>query len=229
MNEVTKKRLFILNNLFIFITTVITVTVTLTLGSWAARKDGGPFAYWQHIVTFTILSNIFLGIVSLIAACIGLSNFKSGKALPKQLFTWYLIASSSAMLTCITVLFFLAPTRAASGKDYFDMILGPMFFLHFFNPILSAITYIFLSGNKKATLNDRLLAIIPPVLYAAPYIICVVFLRVWPDFYGLTFGGKDYLLFVVLAVFLILIFSISSLLAFLHNRFAVQKYDGVHK
>ena len=214
----TKKRLYIAGNLFIFITTVIAVTVTLIFGSWAARKDGGPFAYWQHIVTFTILSNIFLGIISLVAACIGLYHLKSGKALPKKLLTWYLVASTSAMLTCLTVLFFLAPVRAASGKDYFDMVLGPMFFLHFFNPILSAVIYIFFSGRKKATIKECVLSLIPPAIYAAPYVICVVIIHIWPDFYGLTFGGKDYLLFLVIVIFGAITFSISSLLAYCHNR-----------
>ena len=218
----TKKRIFITNNLFIFITTVIMVTITLVFGSWAARKDGGPFAYWQHIVTFTILSNIFLGIIAGISAIIGLKRLKSGKSLPRKLLTWYLIASSSGMLTCLTVIFFLAPMRAASGKDYFDMVLGPMFFLHFFNPVLSAITYVFFSGKFKATMRDRLLAMLTPIIYGAPYIICVAIIHVWPDFYGLTFGGRNYLIFLVFAVFCAFIFGISSLLAFCHNRYILK-------
>ena len=213
-----KKRLFIASNLFIFITTIIMVTITLIFGSWAARKDGGPFEYWQHIVTFTILSNILLGIVAGVSACIGLYRFKSKEFLSRRLLTWYLIAATSAVLTCLTVLFFLAPARAASGRDYFDMVLGPMFFLHFFNPILAAITYIFFSGTKKATMRDRLLSLLPLIIYSIPYLICVVILHIWPDFYGITFGGQLVYVPLVFIGFCAVIFGIASALSYCHNR-----------
>ncbi len=218
--DITKRRLFVANNLFIFVMTAVMVTITLTFGSWAARKDNGPFTYWQHVVTFTILSNIFLGIVALVAAIIGHKRAKTNRPLPRKLLTWYLIATTSGMLTCLTVVFFLAPVRAASGKDYFDMVLGPMFFLHFFDPILAAITYIFLSGKSRTATKDRFLSMLPPIIYAAPYIICVAIIHIWPDFYGLTFGGRYYLLFFVAIAFLFIVFGISSMLAFFHNKCA---------
>ena len=218
MKQINKKRLFVLNNLFIFIMTAIFVPVTLIFGSLASRKDGGPFAYWQHIVTFTILSNILLGIVALIAAFIGYRKLKDRQPLPKKLLTWYLVSTTSGMLTVLTVILFLAPMRAASGKNYFDMILGPMFFLHFFNPVLAAITYTFLSGNQKTTKIECLLSLLPPIIYAVPYFVCVVIIHIWPDFYGLTFGGQNHLIIFVCAVFCAIVYGISSLLAYCHNR-----------
>ncbi len=213
-----KKRLFIISNLFIFITTAIMVPVTLIFGSVASQKDGGPFEHWQHIVTFTILSNIFLGLVAGVSACIGISRLKSKKDLPKPLLTWYLVAATSTMLTCLTVLFFLAPARAASGKDYFDMILGPMFFLHFFNPILAAITLIFFTDGHKLTLRSRLLSLVPPIVYAIPYVINVVFLETWPDFYGFTFGGNPVLTPLSFVGVCLIVFTVASLLSYCHNR-----------
>lgn len=234
------RKAFIYLNLFIFITMVIAVTSTLIFGSRATRLDadsaagaaqliGGVFGgtkieHWHHIVSFTILSNIFLGIVALISAIIALKTQK--KDLTQKLATWYLIAASSAMLTCLTVVFFLAPMRAISGKNYFDMLLEQMFFLHFLNPILSAICYIFFFETKeKVGLRPRLLAILPPVLYSSPYIICVCVIKCWPDFYGLTFGGKYYIIPLVYLVFCFVMFGISSLLATLHNHFLKQKTD----
>ena len=70
MKKINQNRLFIINNALIFTLTATFVPITLIFGSVASQKDGGPFAYWQHIVTFTILSNIFLGIIALIAACL---------------------------------------------------------------------------------------------------------------------------------------------------------------
>lgn len=212
-----KKKLFIINNLFIFITTIVAVSIVLIFGSRAVRIDGISNPYWQQIATFTILSNIFLGLVALVAAVIGIINYKK-RQLPKALSTWYLVATSSGMLTVLTVLLFLAPMRAINGKNYFDMLLEPMFFLHFFNPILAAITFIFFSGNTKVGLKSRLLATLPIIFYAIPYITCVVILKIWPDFYGVTFGGRYYLTPLVFMVFCLVLFGISSGIAALHNK-----------
>ena len=205
-------------NAFIFVTSAIAIPVTLTVGSRAARLDGSTgFAYWQHIATFTILSNIFLAGVVLAAVIIWFKT-KDYKKLPSTFLVWYLSASSAAMVTCLTVLLFLAPMRAIGGKDYFDMLLEPMFFLHFLNPILSAVTFIFLTGHQTLPKKSRFLATIPIVVYAIPYCLNVIFLHTWPDFYGITFGGKYYLTPIVFIVFWLLIFSVDNLLLFFRRK-----------
>jgi hypothetical protein len=213
-----KLKCFIVINALIFLFTVTVVPITLIFGSVASQKDHLPFAYWQHIATFTILSNIFMGIIALIATIYGIRSFKNERSLPKALNTWYLIATTSVALTFITVVLYLAPSRVLSGKNFFDMLIGPMFFLHFLDPILAIITYIFFFNEHKATLRDRLLALIPPILYAIPYILFIAILRIVPDFYGLTFGGRYYLTSLVATVFGLLVFGISSLLSYCHNR-----------
>ena len=71
-----KRQVFVWLNLAIFAMMLIAVISTLIFGSRAARLDGGAAAgafqltdgtfngikieYWFHIVSFTILSNIFL-------------------------------------------------------------------------------------------------------------------------------------------------------------------------
>lgn len=210
-----KRLLYIINNLFIFITTAIAVPVTLIFGSRALRLDGVTYPYWMQIVTFTLLSNIFMSIVALVAAVIAIKNHKKSQ---KTLNTWYFVAASACTLTFLTVVFFLSPMRALNGKNYFDMLLEPMFFLHFLNPVLAAITFVFLSGNTKINLKSRFLAVIPIALYAIPYIICVVVLKIWPDFYGVTFGGRYYLTPLVFVVFCFALFCIASGLAFFHNK-----------
>ena len=231
------RKKFIYLNLFIFVAMVIAVTSTLIFGSRAARLDGGAAAgafqledgtfggvkieYWHHVVSFTILSNIFLGIIALISAIVALKNPK--KEISKRMSTWYLIAASSGMLTFLVVIFFLAPMRAVGGKNYFDMLLEQMFILHFLNPILGAISYIFFINKEKTEMKPRLLAILPPVIYASPYIFCVCIIKVWPDFYGLTFGGNNWVIPIVFVVFCAFMFGISSSLALLHNRFSVAK------
>ena len=231
------RKRFIWINIIIFIFMVAAVTSTLIFGSRATRIDGGALAgitelidnsfagvkisYWHHIVSFTILSNIFLGIIALIAGFLAAKNPK--KEVSKGLSTWYLVACSSGMLTVLTVIFFLAPMRAVSGKNYFDMLLEQMFFLHFLNPVLATINYIFFMNKEKTELKPRLLAILPPVIYAAPYIFCVCIIKVWPDFYGLTFGGNNWIIPIIFALMCAIMFGISSLISFLHNRFSCPK------
>lgn len=229
------RKIFITINLFIFVTMLIAVISTLIFGGRATRLDAGTTAgaaqlasgafggvkieHWHHIVSFTILSNIFLGLVAFISAVIAIRHPK--KELPAKLATWYLVAASSTMLTFLTVLFFLAPMRAISGRNYFDMLLEQMFFLHFLNPILGAICYIFFFKTEtKIGLKPCLLALLPPIIYAFPYIICVCILHCWPDFYGLTFGGNNYLIIPIFIAFCLFMFGISSTLAALHNHFS---------
>lgn len=236
------RKIFIILNLFIFVAMVIAVASTLIIGSRATRLDDGTSAgsaqltngtfgnvkieHWHHIVSFTILSNIFLGIVALISAIVALKNPQ--KELPRKLSTWYLVAASSTMLTCITVIFFLAPMRAIGGKNYFDMLLEQMFFLHFLNPILGAICYIFFFETKeKISFKPCLLAILPPVIYSTPYIFYVCIIKSWPDFYGLTFGGRYYIIPFVYLIFCSVMFVISTSLAAFHNHFFKTKQNKI--
>ncbi len=214
----SKDRLFIIINIFIFITMLIAVPVTLTVGSRASRLDNLGIPHWQNIVTFTLLSNIFLGITALVTAIIKYRSSKHRQKSPAYFDAWYLIATTAGMVTFLTVILFLAPMRAVNGKDYFDMILEPMFFLHFLNPVLASISYMFLFKDHKATLKSRFMAILPIVFYAVPYVLCVAVFKIWPDFYGLTFGGKYYLMPLVFIAFSLMSFLIASVLSYFHNK-----------
>ena len=232
------RKIFIGINLFIFVTMVIAVISALMFGSRGTRLDAGTTAgaaqlvdgafggvkvqYWHHIASFTILSNIFLGVIALISAIIAIKNPK--KPFSSKISTWYLIAATSAMLTFLVVIFFLAPMRAMNGKNYFDMLLEQMFFLHFLNPILGAVSFVFfLNTKEKIGLKPRLLSILPPVIYSTPYMLCVCVIKCWPDFYGLTFGGKYYLIPLDYLVVCGIMFGVSSALVALHNRFSVTE------
>ena len=210
----SRNRYFIVINLLIFVFALIAVPVSLTVGSRSSRLDHLTMPHWQHIVTFTLLSNIFLSITALITAIIKMRRQNT----PPSLDTWYLTAATAGMITFLTVILFLAPMRAMNGKDYFDLLLEPMFFLHFLNPVLAAISFMFLLKDHKTTLKSRLIAMLPILIYAIPYILFVVILQIWPDFYGLTFGGKYYLMPLVFAVFSLISFLIASVLSYFHNK-----------
>lgn len=216
----SKKRTlwFTIVNAFLFLTTIIVTYITLRYGTVAGQVDTNVEQGWFYIVTFTVQSNIFLGVIAFVGMIFGLLNLKKNKPIPHALLTWYLVASSAAMLTAFTVIFFLAPARAVLGRNYFDMLLGPMFFFHFFNPFLSAAALIYLTPSTKLTKKDRLFALLPPFLYAIPYILNVAILHTWYDFYGFTFGGNNWAILPVFTVISLVTFGIASLLAYLHNH-----------
>ena len=200
-----KTKIFIINNLIIFLLAAIAVPVTLIVGSRTTRLDNSPYPYWMHIVSFTLLSAIFMGLVAGISAFTTLFAKLRGIPVPgkKAMRNWYLAASTASMITCLTVVCFLAPMRVAKGGNYFDPLLETMFFLHFFNPVFSVITYILTADKTKITFKTLFLSALPFIIYSAVYALCVIVFKVWPDFYGLTFDGKYYLVPIVFIVFVI--------------------------
>lgn len=209
---------FTIINAFLVLTTIIVTYITLSFGTVAGQVDTGASYGWMYIVTFTVQSNLLLGLIALINLIFGIRNFTKNKPIPRAALTWYLVASSAAMLTALTVMFFLAPIRAVSGRNYFDMLLGPMFFFHFFNPFLSAAAFIYLTPRIKFVRPDCFLALLPPIAYAAPYILNVVILQNWPDFYHFTFGGHYFAILPVFIMISSVTFGIATALVKFHNH-----------
>lgn len=218
--DLPKKRTlwFTIVNAFLVLTTIIVTYITLRFGTVAGQVDTGAAYGWMYIITFTVQSNILLGLIALINLIFGIRNLKKDKPIPRAALVWYLVASSAAMLTALTVIFFLAPVRAVGGCNYFDMLLGPMFFFHFFNPFLSAAAFVYLTPRIKFARPDCFLAFIPPVAYAAPYILNVIILENWPDFYHFTFGGHYFAILPVFIVISSITFGIATVLVKLHNH-----------
>ena len=220
MDNLPKKRMFwfTIVNAFLVLTTIIVCYITLRFGTVAGQVDTGTSYGWEYIITFTVQSNLLLGLIALINLIFSIRNLKYSKPIPRAVFNWYLVASSAAMLTALVVIFFLAPLRAFSGRNYFDMLLGPMFFFHFFNPFLSAAAFIYLTPKIKFARPDCFLALIPPIAYAGPYILNVIILQNWPDFYHFTFGGHNWAILPVFIVISTITYFIAALLAHLHNH-----------
>jgi len=209
---------FAIVNAFLFLTTIIVSYITIAFGTVAGQVDTNVEYGWFYIATFTVQSNILLGIVALLGVIFSIRSLKKNKPIPRKFLVVYLMAASAAMLTALTVIFFLAPIRAVGGKNYFDMLLGPMFFFHFFNPFLSAAAFIYLTPAIRFAKDDGYPALLPPAIYAVPYILNVVILHTWYDFYGFTFGGKNWAIIFVFIVISSVTFSISRLLVYLHNH-----------
>lgn len=205
-----KKTLFNLINLYFLISTILVTYFTVAFGTVAGQVDTGSSYGLSYLATFTVESNIFLGLTALVSLIATRKN--------KQNPTLYLIAATLVVLTCLVVVLYLSPLRVAAGKGYFDMLMGPMFFFHFFNPLLAALTLIFLfPSREKLTLKSRLFALLPLSLYGVFYFAGVI-AGLFPDFYSLTFSGRYYFIPLVVLIIASLVFGIASTLAHFYNR-----------
>lgn len=205
-----KKTLFNLANIYFLISTILVTYFTVAFGTVAGQVDTGSSYGLSYLATFTVESNIFLGLIALVS----LIATRKNKPNP----TLYLIAATLVVLTCLVVVLYLSPLRVAAGKGYFDMLLGPMFFFHFFNPLLAALTLIFLfPSREKLTLKSRLFALLPLSFYGVFYFAGVI-AGLFPDFYSLTFSGRYYFIPLVVLIIASLVLAVASTLAHFYNR-----------
>lgn len=205
-----KKTLFNLANIYFLISTILVTYFTVAFGTVAGQVDTGSSYGLSYLATFTVESNIFLGLTALVSLIATRKN--------KQNPTLYLIAATLVVLTCLVVVLYLSPLRVAAGKGYFDMLMGPMFFFHFFNPLLAALTLIFLfPSREKLTLRSRLFALLPLSLYGVFYFAGVI-AGLFPDFYSLTFSGRYYFIPLVVLIIASLVLAVASTLAHFYNR-----------
>lgn len=220
--EIVLKVIALIANLFLFVNSVV-ICINAPLNGYRFGDivvPGGDPSYFRY---FTNLSNLYMGIVSFAITIYLIKNFKKDFYLPKWLRIVELSGVTSLMLTFFTVLLFLAPTHAMNGNNYFDMYLNDMFFFHFFNPLVAFFIFLVLLKGDKLNYKEALFGMIPMVLYAIFYTIFV--LTGGDDFYGFTFGGKFYLLPIVIPVMLLVTYLISFLSSFLYNVIYKNKQE----
>ncbi len=166
---------------------------------------------------FTNLSSILAAVVALFLFIYNIIHFKDDKPLPRWASLVALGASTGVALTFITVVFFLAPTSAIQNGNYWLMFSNEMIFTHALTPIMSCVVFVFLSKHERLTFKDAFFGVIPMGVYAVFY-ITFYFTKVWPDFYGFTFGGKNWLIVVVLPIMISVTYLISWLLSLTTKR-----------
>ena len=124
-----------------------------------------------------------------------IKHIKEEASLPKWLSVLHLASTTSLTLTMMTVICFLGPTQ---GFDL--MYKEDMLFYHLIHPLLTILSF-FLFKHPKYLIRESLYGIIPMGVYGIFYSTFVL-THVWDDFYGFTFGGKTWAIFVVLPIML---------------------------
>ena len=120
---------------------------------------------------FTVDSNLFMGVISLIFAIFEIRLLKGSiNEIPKYMYILKLMATTSVTLTFIVVFAYLGPLV---GNIYL-MILNSNLFFHLLVPVFSMITFIFFERNNKMSFKYSFYGLIPVIMYGLYYLINVL-------------------------------------------------------
>lgn len=120
---------------------------------------------------FTVDSNLFMGIISLLFAIFEIRLLKGSiKEIPRYIYILKLMATTGVTLTFIVVFAYLCPLV---GSLYL-MILNSNLFFHLLVPVFSMITFIFFERNNKISFKYSFYGVIPVIMYGLFYLINVL-------------------------------------------------------
>ena len=197
-------------NLFVSVSGIVILLYILIYGY------GTPLIYgslhYEYLEYFTVLSNVYAAVIAGIVFVYLILNFKKNDfILPKWLSLLHLSSATSLALTALTVICFLGPTQG-----FTIMYKEDMFFYHLFNPILTVTSFILVKHPKYRYLY-ALFGVVPMLVYGAFY-SSFVLSNVWKDFYGFTFGGNWWAIFIALPIMICVTYLISFVLVFVTTR-----------
>ena len=152
------------------------------------------------LMTFTGLSNLFIGLVCL--ACAIYRLVKKEAILPKILFIIKIIALADITITFLTTALYLAPSI---GPIWWRLYINNNIFNHFLTPLVAIITFILFEGYVETSWKDCFLSLIPLAMYGVFYIINV-YTHLTPE--GETSLTYDIYGFCRFGVFVLILFLI---------------------
>ena len=118
---------------------------------------------------FTVDSNIFMGVVSLLLLIFEVLFITKKIKIPKLLYYLKLMATTAVMLTFIVTLFFLVPT---SEMEFYEFYLNSNLFFHLIVPILSFVSFVFFE-KCELSFKSTFLSIVPMFCYSIYYLTMI--------------------------------------------------------
>ncbi len=165
---------------------------------------------------FTVDSNILAALTCLLMIPYNIRSIRRGEdAIPQWVLTLKMIGTVAVALTfAVVMLYFLPLVGFGTG-----LISGANLALHLLCPLLAMISFCFFERGLFVTKTRLLLGIVPSVIYGTVYLINVIFLKTWEDFYFFNVGGFWYLTYLV---FPALTYLLALGIRALHNKFDKQ-------
>ena len=150
------------------------VTFMVVLG-WVMMLKGTESgnlaeASFKSLKFFTVLSNIFAALASLIYGVTMLLIMAGAvKEMPKWIFVLRFMSVVAVAITFLTVMVFLGPTTGF-GK----MFKGSNLWFHMVVPITAILGFIFFDHASSLKFIETLFAVIPAFLYATFYLMNII-------------------------------------------------------
>lgn len=179
--ERKKKAVFLIAiDLFIILSTVLCLISFL--------KGSGNAGGTRCLRYYTVLSNLFMALSCTISLKSHIDMIRKVNKPSRFVELIKLSATSSVMLTCLTVVLFLSAYLGV--KESFG---NENLYYHLINPILAFLGTAFIEEKFDTGKESFIFASIPTFLYGIFYFIMVVIIGEegggWPDFYGFNRGG----------------------------------------
>lgn len=178
------------------------------------NMDHGGAAVFRY---FTVDSNILAALACLLLIPFNIRSLVRGEdAIPKWALTLKMIGTVAVTLTFAVVTLYFVPLVGFGGGSVIGLYDGANLPLHLLCPLLAVISFCFFERGLFVTKRWLLLGILPSVIYGTVYLIQVIFLKSWEDFYFFNVGGFWYLTYLLFPAFTYLL---ALGLRALHNKF----------
>lgn len=217
-NIKVKTIISLLINLFIVVSTTLIAYHGIRYGASEGQLGAGMKGL-GYFKAFTIDSNILFAIASLFMLFFNIKTLiKKKNSYPNWIYVFKYMGAVSVALTFIVVIFFLAPYQGIKENNFLIMFQNDMLFFHLINPLLAIISNALIDNNFKITVKERLISLIPMIIYSVIYAAMVAVLERWDDFYHFTFNNKFYLMPFILIGMYIVTYIIAYLLSFFRKE-----------
>lgn len=212
-----KSILIIIFDLLTFVLAVI--GITFSMFDVRFMVDLPRMSTLPIMMTFTGLSNAFLGLVCL--ACALYRLFSKNKPLPKFLLFLKIIALAEISITMLTTAFILAPMQGASWWRFY---INNNLFNHLLTPLLGIVTFITLEPRVDIAFKYSFFSFVPIIAYGVFYLVNIYthltnegkIDQDYDIYHLLRFGAFPAVLFFLL--FMSLTFGFTVLFIFINKK-----------
>lgn len=204
-------------DLLVFISMVI--GISLTIFDVRFMVDLPRLSSQSIFMTFTGLSNVFIGLV-----CLGCAIYRIIKkeiTLPAYLLLIKIIALADITITFVITATYLAPSI---GSSWWRLYINNNIFNHFLTPLLAVITFLILERYREFSWKYCFLSLVPLLLYGVLY-LTNVYTHLTPegktdltyDIYGFCRFGTGILVLFLIG-FMAISFGLTLLYWFLNKQ-----------
>lgn len=172
---------------------------------------------------YTRNSSLFLLIATSIMFIFELLYYYKGKEISKWVYTLKYTAIGLTTLTFFTVLFVLGPQMSTymglAGAYGFLLLYGDCLFQHFLCPVVGFISFVFFENERKLTIKDSLIAMIPTIVYAIIILILVGVNLITPPYFFFDIHNQPiYMDLLWFSLLLGIIYGFYLLIKFVNNK-----------